>query len=142
MTNEELAALLTKLDGEATPGPVNRHHVSEAHFNLLATYRNHHAQIVAGLAALGEVERMRAEIQGGALVPISEWNITIAERDALKVVLQPFADACTKADASSEGVRRAGMGHGHSDDATPGWGIRYKHLKAARAALQPAKEKT
>lgn len=58
----------------------------------------------------------------------------IALRDALK----PFADACAKADASSEEVRRAGMGNGHSDDASPGWGIRYKHLKAARRALGDA----
>lgn len=90
MTNEELAALLTKLDGEATPGPVKvvligyqpeprlvdstekllaifgnaedpREVFDEWNGNaeLFATYRNHHAQIVAGLAALGEVERLK-----------------------------------------------------------------------------------
>lgn len=90
--------------------------------------------------ARAALERMQAEIQGGALVPISEWNITIAERDELRAVLKPFADACAKADASSEEVRRAGMGNGHSDDATPGWGIRYKHLKAALAALSPKEQ--
>lgn len=79
--------------------------------DLWRTYRNHHATI---LAALEEV-------------------------DGLRKALQPFADACAKADASSEEVRRAGMGNGHSDEATPGWGIRYKHLKEARRALGSAK---
>lgn len=60
------------------------------------------------------------------------------EVEGLRKALQPFADACAKADASSEEVRRAGMGNGHSDEATPGWGIRYKHLKEARRALGDA----
>lgn len=77
-------------------------------------YRNHHASILAALEDAGEVEGLRK-------------------------ALQPFADACAKADASSEEVRRAGMGNGHSDEATPGWGIRYKHLKEARRALGSAK---
>lgn len=139
MTNEELAAELERLNEKATPGEWYPDGVDEATKDDLALccfYRNHHAAIVS---ALRDVARMRAELDGGMFVPISEWNITIAERDALKAALQPFADACARADASSEEVRRAGMGTGHSDDASPGWGIRYRHLKAARSALEPAR---
>ncbi len=137
MTNEEIAAELEALNENATPGRdgTNWGYLI-AEQALKEFYRNHHAAIVS---ALRDVARMRAELDGGMFVPISEWNITIAERDALKAALQPFADACARADASSEEVRRAGMGHGHSDDASPGWGIRYRHLKAARSALEPAR---
>lgn len=74
------------------------------------------------------------------LVVVAEIVSLRATADAARLkrmedALRPFADACAKADASSEEVRRAGMGNGHSDDASPGWGIRYKHLKDARAAL-------
>ena len=72
-----------------------------------------------------------------------EGRISLEDATALRghirvltEALQPFADACGRADQSSEEVRRSRMGPGHSDDATPGWDVRYRHLKAARAALR------
>ena len=58
-----------------------------------------------------------------------------AENARLREALEPFAKAADKADASSETAMRL-VGSGHSDDCTPGWGINYGHVKAARAALE------
>lgn len=54
---------------------------------------------------------------------------------ALAAALQPFADAAAKADESKAEIERAKMGT-LSDGALIGWGIRYGHVKAARAALE------
>ena len=67
-------------------------------------------------------------------------NAAHEENKRLREALEPFAAACAKADLHADEVKRAGMGT-VSDSATPGWGIRYGHLKAARAALQPQGEK-
>ena len=58
-----------------------------------------------------------------------------SENQRLREALEPFAKAADKADASSETAMRL-VGSGHSDDCTPGWGINYGHVKAARAALE------
>lgn len=108
---KELAAELRALEAQRQNAGVHGGYVVSRMGALVA---DHHATIIAALEDAGEVEGLRK-------------------------ALQPFADACAKADASSEEVRRAGMGNGHSDEATPGWGIRYKHLKEARRALGSAK---
>ena len=59
----------------------------------------------------------------------------VAEIERLRAALEPFAKACVKAEANAEQQARLGMGI-MTDKASPGWGIQYGHLKAARAALQ------
>lgn len=56
------------------------------------------------------------------------------ELDEARATLQPFADAAEKADAASDQQKRL-LGSEISADASPGWGIRRKHLNAARAIL-------
>ena len=58
-----------------------------------------------------------------------------AEIERLRAALEPFAKACVKAEANAEQQARLGLGI-MTDKASPGWGIQYGHLKAARAALQ------
>lgn len=53
---------------------------------------------------------------------------------ALEEALRPLAEACEKADRSAADRLHLGMGI-MSDTASPGWGVKYGHLKAARAAL-------
>lgn len=49
--------------------------------------------------------------------------------------LEPFALAADRAQESSDKSKALGMGE-HSNDASPGWGIRFGHLKDARAAVE------
>ncbi len=48
--------------------------------------------------------------------------------------LAPFADAAAKVDVQSDEQLRL-VGSRISEDASPGWGIRRKHLNAAREIL-------
>lgn len=70
----------------------------------------------------------------GADLHITRDELSVARKriNELKAALRPFVDACVKADESSKEMFRAGMGNGHSDSASCGWGVRYGHLKEAR----------
>ena len=75
-------------------------------------------------------------IIGNAMQSASDEILKLrAKLERLREALEPFAKAADKADASSETAMRL-VGSGHSDDCTPGWGINYGHVKAARAALE------
>lgn len=65
------------------------------------------------------------------MTPTSEQE----QIERLKKALQPFAEAADKADKSAEQQKRL-MGSAMSDNATVGWGIKYEHVKEARAALE------
>lgn len=69
-----------------------------------------------------------------ALALVGKLSTSEARVRELEEVLRPFVAACAKADAHAEEAKRCGMGT-VSDSASPGWGIRYGHLKAARSAL-------
>ena len=53
---------------------------------------------------------------------------------AAEVALKPFADAASKADKESADAVSHSMGP-FSDNMSPGWGIKYSHVKFARSAL-------
>jgi hypothetical protein len=55
----------------------------------------------------------------------------------LKAALRPFAQAADKADEGATRRQNLGMGD-MGDSASPGWGIKYKHVKAARFVLLEA----
>lgn len=64
-------------------------------------------------------------------------HIYETEIEPLRDVLKPLASAADKADSYAAESLRCGMGE-VSDSASPGWGITYGHLKAARAAIAKA----
>ncbi len=54
--------------------------------------------------------------------------------EELAEALRPFAEAADRADESAAETERLGMGR-LSDNASPGLGIKFRHLRRARAML-------
>jgi hypothetical protein len=61
------------------------------------------------------------------------------ERDAAVEALAPFAIAADRADVDNEAQKTLLRNSGMTDNASPGWGVKYGHLKAARDVLQRVK---
>ena len=78
-----------------------------------------------------EIERLTAGVEShSAALAKAEERVRELEES-----LRPFAESAAKAEANQVQSERLGMGR-MTDDASPGWGIKIRHLKAARAALE------
>lgn len=146
---DELIETLERLEKEATPGPWTAKRIDyevygvDVSFEIRATRKNPVLQTI--MVERYEVAAVHADWANCQLVAAMRNHLpailsALKENERLREALEPFAAACAKADLHADEVKRAGMGT-VSDSATPGWGIRYGHLKAARAALQPQGEK-
>jgi hypothetical protein len=74
---------------------------------------------------------------------LEAWNRRPALTEAapeLLEALRPFAASCDEADKSARDLERFGGGV-LPDRASPGWGVTYRALKAARAAVSKAEGK-
>jgi hypothetical protein len=137
-TDEQIASILKGL-GEAIQDPAVPVFLSP----LLMSARqalSQHAAVWKDPAAMqvnllhtGILTRDNALHIAGA----TDYDAIKAERDALLAAIEPFAKAAEKADATAKETEQL-LRTKFSDGMSPGWGINYGHVKAAREAFAKA----